>query len=511
MLRKSLLVLVVLVLAAGLLLFVLGKPRQTDWTSDYPREQALSFPKDFYFGTASAAQQVESQSPSDWTAFEQRALRDGKTGHGAEVGIALPGNIHGLDQAPAAARLLKADYDRQFAGDFALANDLLHNNAYRFSFEWARLFPREDMLEPDPAAIAFYDQVLDELDKQQLTPFATLFHFSSPEWFWREVDGRRGWERADAQQLWERYVSALLKHFGPRIRHWITLNEPMVYLNHGYREGFFPPLEQRHDPLESMPALVGLAKAHAGAYHLIKQAAAAEPGQPQTWVGIAQHTRAFEPWNNWNPLDRFAAAQVDQVFIWDFLDALETGVLKMSGTDFSEAIPGLAGTQDYVGLNYYGRFYVEIDTGNLLVPKVHPADPARDREINDLGWAHYPKGLGDILRQAYRRYEKPIYILENGTADARQDDQLRDAMLISHLAEIAWAIEQGVPVQGYFHWSLTDNFEWAEGFLPRFGLIEVDYANTFARHPRKSAATFGKIAGDRQISVGQLHTLPLTQ
>ncbi len=500
MLRKLLLSLAVLLILVLASLFWLGKSRQIELTSAYPLDRPLTFPKGFYFGTASAAQQVEKQSPSDWTAFEQQALRDGSTGHGDQVGVALPGHIHGLDQVPVAAQQLKADYDRRYAEDFSLARDLLHNNAYRFSFEWSRLFPRADMTEPDPAAIAFYNGILDELERQQLTPFATLFHFSSPQWFWAERGGQRGWERPDAQQHWQRYVAAVLKHFGPRIRHWVTLNEPMVYLNHGYHEGIFPPLQQRADVLDTMPALVGLAKAHAAAYHLIKQAAAAEPSQPQTWVGVAQHTRAFEPWRNWNPLDRFAAAQIDQVFMWDFLDALETGELKMSGSGFSEKIEGLAGTQDYVGLNYYGRFYVELDLANPLSPIMRSADPARDKQINDLGWAHYPKGFGDVLRQAYGRYAKPIYVLENGTADAQQDDQLRQAMLISHLAEIAWAIEQGVPVQGYFHWSLTDNFEWAEGFLARFGLIEINYANNFQRQPRASAKLYGEIAHEQAVS-----------
>ena len=499
MLRKLLLSFLVLMILGAVSLYWLGKPRQGEWISAYPLDRPLTFPEDFYFGTASAAQQVESQSPSDWTAFEQQALRNGLSGHGEEVGVALPGNIHGLDQAPAAAQRLKADYDRRYAEDFTLAREVLHNNAYRFSFEWSRLFPRADMTEPDPAAIAFYSGVLDELERQKITPFATLFHFSSPEWFWAERGGQRGWERADAEQHWQRYVAAVLKHFGPRVRHWITLNEPMVYLNHGYREGIFPPLQQRHDVLDSMPVLVALAKAHAAAYQQIKQAAAAESGQPQTWVGIAQHTRAFEPWRNWNPLDRFAAAQIDQVFIWDFLDALETGELKMSGSGFSEKIKGLAGTQDYVGLNYYGRFYVEIDLGRPLHPIMRGADPDIDKEVNDLGWAHHPKGFGDVLRQAYARYAKPIYVLENGTADARLDDRLRQSMLVSHMAEIAWAIEQGVPVQGYFHWSLTDNFEWAEGFLARFGLIAVDYANDFARSPRKSAYLYGDIARTRAV------------
>ena len=478
-----------LVLAASAGLFFAGKPRQAEWTSGWSAETALTFPKDFYFGTATAAQQIESQSPSDWTAFELEAIAKGRTDHGSAPGVAKPGHIAELDKYSLDVRTRKTDYDRRYDEDFAAAKQVLGNNAYRFSFEWARLFPREDMQQPDPEAVAFYRGVLDSLERHELTPFATLFHFSSPAWLWQEKDGKRGWERADAQALWQRYVDAVLSLYGSRIKHWTTLNEPMVFLNAGYLDGIFPPLETRADPAAAGPALAAMARAHAYAYHAIKKVV----GQ-DSQVGITQHTRAFEPWRNWNPLDRFAARQIDEIFIWDLLDALETGELQLTGTGFSEQIDGLAGTQDYVGINYYGRFYIEVSLANPVKPIVHSHDPESDQWVNDLGWAIYPKGFGDVLRTAYERYNKPIYVLENGTADNAANDLRRQYLLISHLAEMAHAQEQGVPLKGYFHWSLTDNFEWAEGFTARFGLCAVDYADDYRRTARPSAPLFGRIA-----------------
>ncbi|MCJ8167856.1 glycoside hydrolase family 1 protein [Atopomonas sediminilitoris] len=497
--KKLALAVVVLVLSVAVGLFVAGKPRQQAWTSGWASDQALTFPKDFYFGTATAAQQIESQSPSDWTAFELDVIANKRTEHGSAPGVAKPGHIAALDQFSQAVRTRKTDYDQRYAEDFQAAREVLGNNAYRFSFEWSRLFPRADMTRPDPAAIAFYQGVLDSLKAQGLTPFATLFHFSSPAWLWTEQDGQRGWERADAQQQWQRYVDAVLEHFGGQIQHWTTLNEPMVFLNAGYLDGVFPPLETRADPAATGPALAAMARAHAYAYHAIKQHAQAQAtssGQPvqETWVGITQHTRAFEPWRNWHPLERFAARQIDEIFIWDLLDALESGELTLTGTGFSEQIEGLASTQDYVGINYYGRFYVEVDMANPAKPIIHSHDPATDQWVNDLGWALYPKGFGDVLQTAYERYNKPIYVLENGTADQADNDVRRQYLLVTHLAEMAHAMQQGVPLKGYFHWSLTDNFEWAEGFTARFGLFALDYANDFKRTARPSASLYGRIA-----------------
>jgi len=242
------------------------------------------------------------------------------------------------------------------------------------------------------------------------------------------------------------------------------------------------------------PVVAQLLRAHADAYRIL-HADAASRDQTIT-VGLTQHTRAFEPWRNWHPLDRLTAEFVQQAFIWDVFDAIESGHYAMTNTDFAINIEGLAGTQDYVGINYYGRFYVQMDLDAMAAgPVTHTHDPNDPAELtSDLGWALYPIGFSTILNEAWERYGKPIQILENGIADAAQPDSLRQTFMVSHLREVWYAMNVlGVDIDGYFHWSHLDNFEWAEGFGPRFGLFAVDYDNDFARSPRDSASTYAEI------------------
>ena len=470
-----------------------GAVRHHSTASTFDAPFPLTFPDDFVWGVAVAAQHVEHQQPSDWTAFERRVIQEGKTGTGDAPGQARPGHIHDLDKMSADVRFKKTDFDTRFAQDFEQLG-ALGLNSYRFSLSWSRLFPRAEMIEPDPEGVAFYEEVIRSAKANGLEPHISLFHFSTPKWFWEALEGQRGWERPDAMQHWGRFVAAVSKHFGPLVSHWCTLNEPMVYVLWGYMEGIFPPLEQRATPAEVAPVVARLLEAHALAYRTLHADAAAR-GQ-QIKVGLTQHTRAFEPWRNWHPMDRLAAGFVQQAFIWDVLDAVQHGTYRMTDTDFSKTIEGLAGTQDYVGINYYGRFYIQMDVGAMAQgPITHPNDPADPRElVSDLGWALYPAGFSTILEEAWRRYGKPIQVLENGIADSAQPDTLRQTFLVSHLREVWYAkYVLGVDIEGYFHWSHLDNFEWAEGFGPRFGLFAVDYDNDFRRTPRASASTYAEI------------------
>ena len=473
--------------------WLIGEQRGTHTSSAVEATYPLAFPDDFDWGVAVAAQHVEHQQPSDWTAFERRVIAESKTGTGDKPGQAKPGHIRDLDKYSAEVRLKKVDFDTRYESDFReLAK--LGLNSYRFSFSWARLFPRADMTEPDPEGVTFYRNVITAAKANGLKPHVSLFHFSTPEWFWEEKDGKRGWERLDALSHWHRYVSAVSALFGQEINHWCTLNEPMVYVLWGYIEGIFPPLEQRAAPVDVAPVVAQLLRAHAAAYEILHRDAAAR-GQSIS-VGLTQHTRAFEPWRNWHPVDRLAAGFVQQAFIWDVFDAIEAGTYSMTDTDFSAEIEGLAGTQDYVGINYYGRFYVQMDIDAMAAgPVTHTHDPTDPNELtSDLGWALYPIGFSSILKEAWTRYGKPIQILENGIADAAQPDTLRQTFLVSHLREVWYAINVlGVDIDGYFHWSHLDNFEWAEGFGPRFGLFAVDYNNNFARAPRDSAGVYAEI------------------
>lgn len=480
------------------MLDVINKERTELWTSEFDDSPPYTFPEGFLWGAASAAQHVESHQPTDWTAFELDAFANGRSQTDPEPGRAVPGHINSLDQYSDEVRVKKTNYDAVFDQDFELARELNHN-AHRFSICWARLFPEESMREPDPAGIQFYQDILDSMKKHGLKPLVSFFHFSSPAWLWEERDGKRGWERDDAIDHFAHFVSAVLDHYGTQIDNWCTLNEPMTYLYNGYIDGVFPPLEQR-DIGAVAPVIKRLLEAHVVAYRLTHEHGRANGYQPM--VGIAKHTRAFEPMSNLNPMDRITAATIDQAFLWDFLDAIHTGVLKVTGTDFEEKIPGLKGTQDYVGINYYGRFYVKFNVREPMNPKVEFHDKKdKDEVISDLGWAIYPHGFYNILMETHRRYDLPIYILENGMADHTMDDSRRQQFMVTHLKEVWNAINHGgADIRGYMHWSYIDNFEWAEGFTAQFGMIKVDYENDFKRIPKPSSKIYADIIENNGIS-----------
>ncbi len=496
--RKAVLLLVLAVAATAFVAATQGGAHRSPLlvTPDESDAQPgpLRFPGHFYWGVAIAGQQAESQQPSDWTAFEEDALRNGRFGTGPTPGTARPGHIHGLGKWSAKVRREKAGFETRYPDDLAMAQSM-GLNAFRFSIEWARLFPRADMREPDPAGVAYYKALIAAMKAHGLTPFATLFHYTAPAWFFEpDATGSKGWERADALAQWQRYVDAVAADFVPDVSQWCTLNEPMVYVYSGYIEGTYPPLERRAGVEQAAPVIRALLRAHSAAYETLHRVAAERHAQVN--VGITENTLSFEPLRDWAPLDRLTAQAIAQAWNWDFLDAIATGRLKLEDTGIDEAVAGLKGSEDYVGINYYSRTYIKSDLLHPGSPEVLLHDPAAPNEpFNDLGWASYPHGFYLILTEAARRYAKPIYVLENGTADGAADDVARQAFLRQHVRE-AWLARErgGADVRSYIHWSLIDNFEWADGFEARFGLVAVDYENDFRRTPRPSAKLFSDIA-----------------
>ena len=496
---------ILLILIATATVFLVSlQGRGTNLYTEGPAAEKLEFPKDFYWGASIAGEQAETLQASDWATFEQDAFLHQRFEAGPEMETTRPGHIRNYGNWSEQVRRDKTGFDKLYPEDFATANRM-GLNAFRNSIEWARLFPRADMTTPDPAAIAYYKAMIAEMKKQHITPFMTLFHYVAPAWFFEaDAKGKKGWERSDAMQHWQRFVDAVADNFIPDVEQWCTLNEPMVYVYSGYIDGLYPPLERRKDLEATAGVLEGLLQAHAMAYQTLHRVAAERHAKVN--VGITQAMEAFEPLRNWAPLDRITNDLVSQGWNWDFLDAIQSGRLKMANTSVDRPITGLQGTQDYVGVNYYMRVFVKSDVTDPTNPIIVMRDPAQPNAIvNDMGWQYYPHGLYNILTQSYQRYKKPVFILENGTADRADDDVDRQRYIVAHAREVWLAIHQGgADVRAYMQWSLFDNFEWVNGFDAKFGLETVDYEHDFKRTPRKSAALYSEIAHANGVSAAMM-------
>jgi beta-glucosidase len=329
-------------------------------------------------------------------------------------------------------------------------------NAHRLSVEWGRIEPEDGRF--DEAAIEHYRHEVRMLRDASIEPMVTLHHFSFPTWL-------AGGATADVlPERFARFTRHVVRALHDAVDIWITINEPNVLVAQGYLLGIWPPGVVA--PGAVPRAVANLRRAHRAAYEVIHDIA------PRSQVGIAHHIRLATPATP-KLRDRAAARVLDAAFNRPFLD-----------------VP-----QDFIGLNYYSRDVVTVDrhkASELFVARaVTPGAP-----VNDLGWEIYPEGLGVVLRQLAKK-QKPIWITENGIADAA--DTRRPQFIADHLLEVARAIEEGVDVRGYMHWSLMDNFEWADGYAPRFGLYAVDYA-TQKRTPRPSAELYAEIARTKRIA-----------
>ncbi|MDR7544037.1 MAG: family 1 glycosylhydrolase [Armatimonadota bacterium] len=412
----------------------------------------IGFPRGFRWGTATSAYQVEgNNTASDWWVWEQQ-----------------PGRIAGGGRSG-----LACDWWRNAERDFDLMA-ALHQNAARISIEWARLEPRADRW--DDAALARYLEMLRALRDRGMEPLVTLNHFTLPQW----VAERGGWLWDEIAAAFGAYAGRIVRAAAPLVDSWVTLNEPVGYLVNAYLLGRFPPGRT------SLPALAralgNSLRAHAAAYRAIHAA------QPSARVGVAADLRPAMPANEGSPAQRWLARQLDHVVNWMYLDALASG--RLSGPlGLALSVSEAARTMDYVGVNYYScsRLAFDLRRPRALFVRHRPRPEAG---MSDDGYSEvYPNGLLAVLRRV-RRYGLPVFITENGLADA--DDDLRPRFIVEHLRRVAQAIAEGVPVLGYYHWSLVDNFEWADGWNLRFGLYHLDQT-TQLRTQRPSAALYGEI------------------
>jgi beta-glucosidase len=420
----------------------------------------LAFPAGFLWGAATSAHQVEGgNTRNDWWRFEQ-----------------LPGVIAGGRGSGDACR-----HWELFDSDFALAAADGHN-AHRLSLEWSRLEPAPGQF--DAGAVAHYHAVLASLARHGLTPIVTLHHFTNPLW----IADAGGWESRATVDRFESFVRFCAREFGSEVDWWCTVNEPEVFAFRGWSEGIWPPAVR--DNSRALAVIAHQLEAHGRAYHVLhsEDRADADGDGVAVRVGFAKHRIQLEPLRPWNPLDRLQAELEDRVFNVAVERAAIDGEIDLSvpgARGVKRSLPELQHALDWYGLNYYTRWMVR-----SLSPVPHVAKPGAPQ--NDLGWELWPGGLEQALVAA-GRFGIPVLVTENGVADAR--DTLRPAALIGYAEAVHAALARGVNVVGYLHWSLLDNFEWADGYHGRFGLYAVDFDRPERPRTRRgSAEVFARIA-----------------
>ncbi len=415
------------------------------------------FGKDFLFGVATSAYQIEGGNYNDWTEWEDKAKAKRITK------LTSCGN--------------STDHWRRYKEDFSLLKKL-GINAYRFSVEWSRIEPQPDQWNQD--ALQTYVDMAKILKNLQIEPMVTLHHFTNPIWLHQDCP----WHSEKSIERFTKYAEKVISALCPYVKYWISFNEPVVFLLGGYVDGRMPPGIK--DAKLSFQALKNILLAHQEVHSIIK-----DHCNKDYQLSIAHNMMEIRPALVFSPFDHYLSAHVDQFYNWMLVDAFATDELNFT---IPTAIKGkamlkLRDTITFWGVNYYSRLFMSFAPFNPLRFNFLYKDSSRNG-LTDMGWEIYPEGLEYILRKTYSKLNLPIIITENGIAD-KQDIE-RTKFIADHL-QVLKKCSTDIPIKGYFYWSLLDNFEWLHGFDPRFGLYEVDY-NTFKRKKRPSADFFTKLA-----------------
>ncbi|HEY8593799.1 MAG TPA: GH1 family beta-glucosidase [Devosiaceae bacterium] len=424
----------------------------------------FEFGPDFTFGVSTAAYQIEGgqgdgRGSSIWDTFS-----------------ATPGNVARGDTGETAC-----DHHGRWREDLDLVRDGGFD-AYRFSFSWPRLIP-EGVGAVNAKGVEFYDRLVDGMLERGIKPFATLYHWDLPS----PLQDRGGWMNRDIAKWFADYAVLVQNRFGDRLQSVATINEPWCVAFLGHYLGAHAP--GYRDVRAAARAMHHVLLAHGTAVSAWRAEGAGH-------LGIVLNLQKCEPADRGEEAIR-ATELLDGVHNRWYLDALFKGaypadVLARIGAhmpeDFQRDLPTISAGLDWLGINYYTRSLAAADPSSSIFP-YRSVDGSLEK--TEMGWEIYPQGLTDLLVWVARDYTRlPLYVTENGMAEIDTgDDRRRVAYYDAHLRAVLAAREQGADTRGYFAWSLMDNFEWAEGYGKRFGLVGVDYA-TLKRTPRSSYRAF---------------------
>ena len=426
-----------------------------------PIQAIHQFPQGFLWGCATAAHQVEGQNVNDWWRWEQ-----------------TPGHVYRNQKSGRACDW----WSGRYVEDFDRAADM-HNNSQRISIEWSRIEPEPGRW--DDYALERYRDMLKALVERGMRPLVTLHHFTNPLW----IADQDGWLWDEAPTYFERYVRKVVETLGDLCSFWCTINEPAVYATGGFSLGIWPPGKRSGSALSHV--MFNMIRGHAAAYHAIKEI------QPESEVGFSIHYLGLKPSIPTLihlPATSMLDLYVNKAFILSLLDGY-------ARVPVGKRIPvrGLKGALDWIGLQYYQQFQVTFNPlrpGSFFIQQRKP----NNMPVGPGTWGGlYPEAIFDIVKTFWNTVKKPIYITESGVPDP--DDTIRPDYLIRTVRSLWKAANFNFPVRGFFFWSLLDNFEWAEGFDPRFnfGLYKTNF-ETQERTPRLSAKLYGEICAKNGLS-----------